>query len=836
MTFSGSVIISGQKVGRPSQRVTLHAKGLKITSATIEHHGKAGDQAIEVDRINVQQSYDEVRLHAKSMIYPGKYTIILTFSGKITPNMDGIYPCNFTHKGVAKQLIATQFESHHAREVFPCIDEPEAKATFDLSLTTPRSETVISNTPAKVTEDVKENPELIRTTFETTPHMSTYLLAFVYGEMKHLEATTKHGVTVRTYATPDNVQFTAFALETAVKCLDYYSEYFDIDYPLEKCDMIALPDFASGAMENWGCITYREQTLLVDPKNTSLGMKQYVAMVVAHELTHQWFGNLVTMSWWTDLWLNEGFASWFEYLALDHLFPEWQMWTQFIVDDQQQAFRSDALEHTHPIEVEVKHPDEIRTIFDSISYHKGASVIHMLHSYLGAKDFQTGLRYYLKKHSYKNTVTTDLWAALEEASGKPVAKFMKVWTGQSGFPLLRATVEPESITLEQERFVLNPRFKVTDDLWPIPLLANSSEIPDIFDKAQTTLKVQGHDSLLLNQGCSGFYRTVYNASHVQTIMKRIKTGHLNPLERLSVLSDSIEAAKAGRGDIDEVLLLLTAYENEDDNAVWDVIAGTLGAVRTYMNDEAVREDMKPFVRKLVHKQVKRLGWDISPKDSHFDRLLRPTVLGMAAGADEADVVKEALARFEAMPDPRKKETKKTNQTDPDLRGIVYGTVARKGGKKEFEKLVAMHNATNSNEEKLNLCVAICGFEQPELIGRALDMITTDQVRLQDTSYWIAYLFTNRFGRDLAWKWLNKNWKWLEKNLGTDLAFYRLPIYVARTCTDEAFLKEYKAFFTKVLSPAFDRVYRQGIEMIQWQSAWKARDLKTVQAFFKSTAL
>src|SRR6185369_11319931 len=218
------------------------------------------------------------------------------------------------------------------------------------------------------------------------------LLAFVYGEMDYLEAKTKQGVIVRTYATPDNVEITSFALETAVKVLDFFNDYFGIDYPLAKCDLIALPDFASGAMENWGCITFREHALLVDPNHTSLGSKQYVALVVAHELAHQWFGNLVTMRWWSDLWLNEGFASWIEYLAVDHLFPEWQMWTQFVVDEQQQALKMDALEHTHPIEVPVYHPDEIRTIFDAISYSKGASVIHMLHDYLGADMFREGLR------------------------------------------------------------------------------------------------------------------------------------------------------------------------------------------------------------------------------------------------------------------------------------------------------------------------------------------------------------------------------------------------------------------------------------------------------------
>ncbi len=841
MTFTGSVIISGQKTGRPSQRLTFHQKDLKITKAHAVFHDKQGDKEVDIDRINHHGTFDEVRLHSEKLLYPGKYTVTLEFEGTITRAMNGVYPCFFKHDGQDKKLIATQFESHHAREVFPSIDEPEAKATFDLSLTTPKGETVIANTPVK---KQVEQGDMVHTTFETTPHMSTYLLAFVFGEMGYLEAKTKKGVTVRTYATPDNVTFTEFALETAVKCLDFYSEYFDIDYPLEKCDMIALPDFASGAMENWGCITYREQTLLVDPENTSLGMKQYVAMVVAHELTHQWFGNLVTMQWWTDLWLNEGFASWFEYLAVDHLYPNWKMWTQFIVDEQQQALKLDALEHTHPIEVAINHPDEIRTIFDAISYSKGSSVIHMLYNYLGPESFQSGLQYYLKKHSYKNTVTSDLWEALEEVSKKPVSDFMHAWTSQTGYPIVHADVDENGLHLTQQRFVVNPKSKAQGDaqLWPIPLLASQKGLPDRFETKEQQIPADDLSKLKLNTGGSGFYRTVYNASHLQALASRIKTGHFEPLDRLGILADVTEAAKAGKLDAAEALNLLSAYQNEEDNAVWDVMAGTLGSIRMVMDDDEVREAMKPYVRKLTAKQVKRLGWTIESHESHFDRLLRPTILGMASSAEDPEIVAYAKERFADMHDPTeltvemrvpgRRPSLRNAALDPDLRGVVYGTVARTGGEAEFNKLLAMHNSTHSNEEKLNLCAALTGFKQPELVERALGLINSEHVRLQDVAYWLAYSFTNRFARDAAWKWLKENWKWLDDNLGNDLAFYRIPIYVARGFGDENFIEEYREFFTGVLSPSFERSYNQGLEMIEWQSAWKKRDLKLVKAFFK----
>ena len=822
MTFKGTVTVTGKKTGPPSNRITLHQKGLKIHSAIILHKGKKEEKEVIVDRINLQKTFDEVRVHTKESLTAGVYSITLTFSGEITRAMNGVYPCFFKHDGVDKKLIATQFESHHAREVFPCIDEPAAKATFNLTLTTPKHEVVIANTPISSQKDSGKN---VVTTFEQTPIMSTYLLAFVFGDMKHLEAKTKRGVVVRTYATPENVKYTAFALDVAVKCLDYYSEYFDIDYPLEKCDMIALPDFASGAMENWGCITYREQALLVDPKNTSLPTKQYVAMVVAHELTHQWFGNLVTMEWWTDLWLNEGFATWFEYLAVDHLFPEWEMWTQFAVDEQQQALKLDALEHTHPVEVPVRHPDEIRTIFDAISYSKGASVIHMLYHYLGAKDFQKGLRDYLKSHSYKNTRTKDLWKSLEGASSKPVSKFMDAWTSQSGYPLVQVSQAANKLTIEQHRFFMNKKDQSFDHtLWPVPLLSQNNELPDALHDKKSVFTVKDPEHVRLNIGGSGFYRTTYDGALLDSIATQISAGALDPLDRLSVLADFTEASKASYMPTTKVMDFLKNYDKESNNAVWDVIAGLLGSIRAVMNDNAVREGMKPYVRKLVDKELNRLGWEPVDGESYFDSLLRPTILALAAVSDHESVVKHALQLF-------KKTSSKSNTIQPDIRGLVYVTAARHGGDAEFKKLHAMHNASTSSEERLNICSALCSFEQPELYKKALELITSEDVRLQDVAYWLVYSFSNRFSRAATWEWMKDNWKWLEKNIGDDLSFYRMPIFAARSSSEGSFLKEYKAFFSTVLSPAFERSYNQGIEIIQWQSAWKERDLESLQEYF-----
>lgn len=820
--FTGSVTIKGKKVGRPTQRLTFHQKELKITKATITKHDKKGDQVLEVVRINNQASFDEVRLHVEGQVYPGKYTITMEFEGKITRPMNGIYPCFFNHNDKDKQLVATQFESHHAREAFPCIDEPEAKATFDLTLESPADEAVLGNTP--IAKQVKKGANKV-TTFETTPKMSTYLLAFVYGDIGYLEATTKDGVVVRTYATPDNVQFTQFALDCAVKTLEFYNEYFDIPYPLDKCDFVALPDFASGAMENWGLITFREQVMLVDPANTSLHIKQYVANVVAHELTHQWFGNLVTMRWWTDLWLNESFASWMSWLAVDHLFPDWKVWTQFIIDEQSIALKLDALEHTHPIEVEVRHPDEIRTIFDAISYEKGASVLLMLHEYLGADNFRDGLRLYLKTHAYSNTDTVDLWDALEKVSKMPVKEFMGTWTSQSGYPIVTADFSSDKPSLSQERFYLNPTANKEAATWPIPLQSLPKIAAGTLDKSKVSLDLKEiSDDLILNHKRTSVYRAIYDDKHLQKLGKLIAAGKVDELDRVGILADSFEAAKAGYASTVDSLKLLKYYSNEDSSVVWDTISAAIGGIRVVMDTDEVRKHLKPLVRELTTKQVDRLGWVENKSDSHFDLLLRPNILGLASYGDNPEVVKEALRQFSEM--------KKPEDIHPDLRGVVYGTAARLGGKAEFDKMLKMHDSSKNSEERVTLAASLTHFEQPELIAQALAMITSDKVRLQDVSYWMAYSFMNRFARDATWKWLQDNWGWLHKNIGTDLGFFRTPLYAGRVHSDEAFLPEFKAFFDKYMTVAFERPVNQAVETIQLQAAWKRRDLKAISAFLK----
>ncbi len=840
MTFQGTVIIQGKKVGRPSKRITLHQKDLIITGAVIAHKDKKGHVVKDVARINTQKSYDEVRLHTHELLHSGHYQVEVTFHGKITRNMNGIYPCFYTEKDVQKQLIATQFESHHAREVFPCIDEPEAKAVFSLTLATRHTE-VVANTPIKTTEKTADS---LITSFEDTPLMSTYLLAFVIGDMKYKEAKTSRGVVVRTFATPDNVGFTDFALETAVRCIDFYEDFFGIEYPLQKSDLLALPDFASGAMENWGCITFREQCMLVDPENTTVPTKQYVAMVVAHELAHMWFGNLVTMRWWTDLWLNEGFATWVEYLATDHLFPEWHMWTQFVVDEQQQSMKLDSLDNTHPIEVPVHHPDEIRTIFDAISYGKGASVIHQLHAYIGAEKFKQGLHIYLKRHAYKNTDTEDLWQAFAEASGKDIKKFMHGWTSQPGFPIVHvARKDDTTLELRQKRFYLaRPKGTLHEHAWHIPLLDNRIGETAVMATEHMALVLDTEEPILLNSSRSGFYRVSYEESLLEQLTALIEAKKLDQLDRLGLLADLFEASKAGDISTISTLKFLHHYDKEDSAVVWNVIASIIGGTRMVLGDDEIRETMKPFIIDLTLAEYKRLGWEKKSTDSYFDQLLRPTILGLLASADYPEIVEKCHELFakaadvdDIKPELRthisSKQVKRNIEIDPDARGVVFSTVARHGDMATFKKIQRLYNETTLSEEKLTLAAALTDFTDPHCIKEALGMIRSDAVRLQDIGYWLAYSFLNHHARELTWDWLAHNWAWLEKNLGTDLSFYRIPIYAARVHNDTAFIQTYRDFFEPKLTPALDRSYKQGLEMLEWHCSWKERDQESVRTYF-----
>jgi aminopeptidase N len=826
-TFHGRVVIRGKKVGRPSQRITLHQKDLKITSVRLTKHGKKGDEEIAVSRINLQKSFDEVRVHTDSMLYAGEYTLTLEFNGRIHDVMHGIYPCNYEIDGVKKQLIATQFESHHAREAFPCIDEPEAKATFDLSLTVPADEVALSNTPVKTEE--KQGDSIV-TTFETTPKMSTYLLAFVYGDMQYKEATTKDGVIVRVWATKaQSAEALEFPLDVGVKAVEFFNDYYGTPYPLAKCDHVALPDFSSAAMENWGLITYREAYLLVDPKTTPQSMKEVITTVICHELSHQWFGNLVTMKWWDDLWLNESFANVMEYVATDALFPEWNIWNTFVSHEGLSSLRRDSLPGVQSVKTTVKHPDEIGSLFDpSIVYAKGGRLLNMLMNYLGTNDFRKGLKIYFEKHKYDNTTGSDLWAALAEASGKDVASFMEPWLTRSGFPVVTVDQVGSDVVIEQNHFLVDPSKADPERIWPTPLLSTSTELPELLEKRGCNVTVKQAGYVRINNGASGHYIVHYKQSeHMNAIAALAEQKQLTPAERLMLLSDSALLARADYLSFAATLQLLQYFASEDAEPVWDMISLLIADARRFIDlDENLEASIKQLIRSLIQKQYERLGWNEKDNESGEDKKLRAMIVSLGVYAEHEDITKLALDSFDAY-------KKDTSAVTSELRSIVFGAAVRNNIEGAFEYLLHLEETTSNPDIKQELMGALTTTKQPERGEQLLDRIKDPQkVRLHDVDTWTVFLLRNRYCRRQAWDWLRDNWAWIEKTFEGDKSYDSFPRYAASSFNTRKLYEEYKTFFEPLKdNVALSRNIALGIEELDSRIKWLERDQAAVTDFF-----
>ncbi len=843
LRFAGRVVITGRKVGRPSKRLTFHANGLKVTSGKISFHGKKGVEDRTVTRLNLQKSMHEVRLHTEGLLYPGEYTVEMTFEAPINRGMTGIYPCFFKDGTDEKKLFATQFESHHAREAFPCVDEPEAKATFDLTLTTAEGIEVLSNTPIK---NQTTNSARLTTTFERTPRMSTYLLAFVTGELNRKTAHTKSGVEVSTWATvAQPVSSLNFALDVAVKSIEYFEDYFGVPYPLAKSDHVALPDFSSGAMENWGLITYRERVLLAYDGDTGQSTKEQIALVVAHETSHQWFGNLVTMRWWNDLWLNESFANMMEYQCIDSFFPEWHVWDSFVAGEGLSAFRRDATYGVQAVRTDVHHPDEISSLFDpSIVYAKGGRLLYMLKNYIGDDAFRRGLTAYFNKHAYGNTTGDDLWAALSEASGKDVGAFMTPWLTRSGFPMLTVGQEYDgdnTLIISQQQFLDDPTKADVTRVWPVPLFAsatlqlrgekqNEVEPTEIITSSQVKYSLKQSAPVLLNTASRGHYLVRYTSeSTLPFIREQIRTQTLSEADRLMALNAASMFARAGYDNFASALSLLSAYENETSEPVWDMMALIVGESRRFIDlDSTLETALKKLSDELASKQIARLGWNEKPGESSADQKLRGLVISLGLYAEDQTLVKHATDMFYAAKDDAIK-------LPAELRGLIMVVPIRAGDDVAFEYLLDLHDATQNSDMKNDVADALTSTRSGERAERLLGRLkNADLIKPQDADRWLVSLLRNRYTRSVAWQWMVDNWDWLEETYKHDKSYDYLPRYAASCVNTAEYQQKFDdLFLSKIDQPLLKRNIELGREEIATRVAWLARDLASVQTYFKA---
>ena len=813
-TFSGKVTITGQA---KSDRISLHQNDLEI--ASVEVAGQ--DRPFTVDNENEA-------LHIE-LEEAGSVELVLAFSGKITDNMTGIYPSYYTVDGVKKEVLSTQFESHFAREAFPCVDEPEAKATFDLALRFDQAEgeLALSNMPEI---DVESRKETGIWKFETTPRMSSYLLAFVAGDLQGVTAKTKNGTLVGVYSTKAHpLSNLDFSLDIAVRSIEFYEDYYGVKYPIPQSLHIALPDFSAGAMENWGLVTYREVYLVVD-ENSTFASRQQVALVIAHELAHQWFGNLVTMKWWDDLWLNESFANMMEYVCVDAIEPSWNIFEDFQTGGVPLALERDATDGVQSVHVEVKHPDEINTLFDgAIVYAKGSRLMHMLRRWLGDADFAKGLHAYFEKHQYGNTIGRDLWDALGQASGRDVAAFMDSWLEQPGYPVLTATVENDVLKISQKQFFIGEH-EDKNRLWVVPLNSNWKGVPDTLETE--SIEIPGYAALLaenktalrLNTENTAHYITDYQGQLLDAVLADLV--ELDNTSKLQIVQERRLLAEAGHISYADLLPVVDQLAKEESYLVVSAVSQVIGALDRFIDEGTETEkSFKALIAKLARYNYDRLGFEAKEGESDEDELVRQLTISMMIRSNDEEASQVASQIFEAHKDNlsglpaairsqilinemKHHETKELVATYLDL--YTHATDAA------FKRQLAAALAYSTDADNIQT-----------LIASWKDKFV---VKPQDLSAWYYQFLGHKETQEPVWAWARENWDWIKAALGGDMSFDSFVILPAHVFKTEQRLTEYKAFFEPQLSDlALSRNIGMGIKEIAARVELIKREKAAVEA-------
>lgn len=796
-TFKGQVAIKGEA---KSEDIFVHAKDLDIKKV----------RAFSVDAdYKLDAENEEIAIHVGRT---GQVTVSFEYEAKLTDNMMGIYPSYYEVDGVKKMLVGTQFESHFARQAFPSVDEPEAKATFDLSVKFDEEpgDIIVANMPELL------NIEGIHV-FERTVRMSSYLLAFVFGDMQYKTARTKSGVEVGTFSTKAHkAEVLDFPLDIAVKAIEFYEDYYKTPYPLPHSWHIALPDFSAGAMENWGCITYREVCMLVDPDNATVASKQYVATVIAHELAHQWFGDLVTMQWWDDLWLNESFANNMEYVSIDAIHPEWKVWESFSIAEGNLALNRDATDGVQSVHVEVTHPDEIGTLFDpAIVYAKGSRLMVMLRKWLGDEDFAAGLHLYFETHKYGNTVGDDLWNALSEVSGKKVGDFMHSWVNQPGYPVLTAEVVNDTLILSQKQFFIGEGVDQAR-LWNIPLNSNWTGLPDLLSTEKVEIPgfaalkaANAGKALFLNDANMAHYIIDYKGELLSDLLGNF--AELEDITKFQLLQDRKLLAKAGIISYAEVVEILPAFANEESYIVGTGLNQLFNELDIFIeSDSEAEKAYKALVGKVFKKNYERLGWEKTAGEPAGDETLRGTVLSRTLYAENETAIAKASSVFA--------EHKDNLASIPaDIRPIVLNNEIKQTNSPELvTNYMDLYVKTSLQELKRELANAVANIKDDAVIAKLLaDFQNAEVVKPQDIAFSWFYLLAKDYSQDAAWSWERENWAWLEEKLGGDMSYDKFVIYPGNVFKTAEKLAEYKAFFEPKLSnPGLKRSIEMAIKQIE----------------------
>ena len=815
-TFIGTVSIQ-LDVAIETDTFVLNAAELTIGECSVNGTPATAELVEEADRLIVRTA---------APIATGSATMDISFAGILNDKLRGFYRSTYNDANGAEQVIATtQMQSTDCRRAFPCWDEPEFKAVFGITLDIADGLNAISNGPEIERVTTEENDDGRRTVirFADTMTMSTYLVAFIVGQLEMTAPTDVNGSPMRVVHIPGKSHLTDFGMDVGVFCLKWFEEYYGIPYPSDKVDLAGLPDFAAGAMENLGCITFRESLLLVDPATSTQNEQQLVVDVVAHELAHMWFGDLVTMRWWNGIWLNEAFATFMEIAACDAYRPDWERWTSFGLE-RSAAFDVDALDSTRSVEFEVRSPADCEGMFDVLTYQKGGSLLRMLEQYLGEQTFREGVSHYLGLHSYKNTETNDLWDAIESTSGEPVRRIMDSWIWQPGFPLITATISDDgtSIELSQQRFLLNPESATdpTEQMWVVPVhVSNGGTTTTVLlDSTHTTVALADPAApVIVNAGGHGFYRVAYDA----TLRARLAgaLGDMNTLERYSLVDDAWAATVGGSLSSVELLTFLEEFGDEREHAVWQAIVIALRGISRLIDDDALPA-FQLRVRTLVQPALAELG-EPQADESDLAAKLRGLLLSTAGvlGRDEfvIDLCRDLL----------ESSTEPDNAVDPELVAAATSVVAATGTVADYERLQHGFLTASTPQEQLRQLYALTEFDDEALILRTCEFALTDNVKTQNAPFVLRMAMANRRHGAAAWGFIKDNWEHANKEFPTN-TISRMVDSVKLLTTPEL-VADVQMFFVEHPIPQAVKTLDQILERQGINAALLARDAASLHA-------
>jgi len=803
-TFEGDETIAIQ-VLKPTSEITLNAADLTLHEVSIGNGG-----AVQKARVTPEKEKEMVGLAVDQPLTEGPATVHITYSGILNDQMRGLY---LGKDDQGRKYAATQFESTDARRAFPSFDEPDYKATFDITAVADKGMVAVSN--QKVVSDTPGPGDKHTVRFATTAKMSSYLAALIVGNFEYIEGEAD-GIPIRVYATPGKKDMGKFSLEAAEYILGYFDKYFAIKYPYGKLDLVGLPDFSAGAMENTGCITFREGILLIDEQHGSVGLKKEIANVIAHEMAHQWFGDLVTMKWWDDIWLNEGFATWMESKPVEAWKPEWNVDLDDVAGTAD-ALSADSLSSTRPIHQAADTPNQIIELFDGIAYGKAASVLRMMEAYLGQEVFRAGVNAYLQKHQYANATAEDFWDAQAKTSSQPVDKIMPTWVKQAGVPIINVSAQcvgnSTNVTLTQKRYYYDrSKFEETNDqLWQIPLCLKGSATGDaapkceLLTKREETFTLPGCSTwVLANAGANGYYREGFQPEVSRTLASDAES-KLTPGERIAVENDIWASVGVGREPVGDYLAFAQGLQSDRNRAVIEDVLWNLRYISEHLVNDSDRAAYRAWLRQYLAPVMKEVGWKAKAGESDEQKTLRSrlfSVLGYDARDPEA-LAKAREIADQALADP--------SSVDHELAGSALRLAAIEGNGEFYDKLIAAMKNPKSPEEYYLYFSALSRFSDPKLLERTLEYALTPEVRSQDALQLVAGVLYNPAGQTLAWDFIRQHWAEVEK-VGGPFASAEVMGATSIFC-DAGLRDQVTEFFNAHKAAAFERTYKQSIERI-----------------------